>query len=133
VRLAAVAKYFTAAIIVAATARLELTAEEHGERRTIVKVGRAELGLERGGCQYAVVKEHSEHRYATEGEHNGHQHEVAIDKLHAEVITQYTMVAMALECRLAFPQFSLHILAFQLTQFCRQSYPDKLSSRQFSP
>ena len=69
------------------------------------------------------------------GEHNAYQHEVVVDKLHAEVVTQYTevAVAMAAECKLASQQFFLHILAFQLSQFCPQSFPKSQFFRQFSP
>jgi hypothetical protein len=51
---------------------LELTVLEHDECRTIIELGHAELEVEHGEYQCAIVGEHSEHQNAIEGAHGEH-------------------------------------------------------------
>jgi hypothetical protein len=51
---------------------LELTVLEHDERRTIIELGHAELEVEHGEYQCAIVGEHSEHQNAIVGAHGEH-------------------------------------------------------------
>ena len=53
-------------------ARLELTVLEHDECRTIIELGHAELEVEHGEYQCAIVGEHSEHQNAIVGAHGEH-------------------------------------------------------------